>query len=161
MTFVALDNSFLEVDVAAKKASIYDSGDHEWVGTTLRTIGYATAGIVQHPTETENRNLFIADFHASTNQLVAELEKQTGSKFARVQKDSRKVFNAALEGFKQNPTGFSFIQQIIVSSYVGDDPENILGSQWKEQATIDNKVLGLRTVTLSEVVANKVKALNK
>lgn len=151
----------MQVDVAAKNAIIYDSGDHEWAGTTLRTIGYATAGIVQHPAQTENRSIFIADFHTSTNQLVAELEKQTGFKFTRVQKDSREVLNAAIEGFKQDPTSFSYIQQIIVPSFVGDAPEHVADSHWKEQAAIDNKLLGLSTVSLSEVVASKVKALSK
>ena len=49
--------SLLGIDLAAKKATIVDSGDERFSTTNLALIGQAVAGILKKPEETKNKYL--------------------------------------------------------------------------------------------------------
>ena len=69
------------MDLAAKKVTLYDGGNGRFDVTTLSTIGLATARILENPNMYLNHAVFINSFVATQNQVVAALEKATGSKF--------------------------------------------------------------------------------
>jgi hypothetical protein len=75
--------SFSGIDVAAKTVAYWTTdGSHT---LSWSTLPYAAQGIVQalkHPKETENRTVFIRAFEASQKQVVEELERQQGVKYA-------------------------------------------------------------------------------
>jgi hypothetical protein len=74
---------FTGIDVAAKTVAYWTKDDSHTLSWS--TLPYAAQGIVQalkHPKETENRPVFIRAFEASQRQIVEELERQQGAKYA-------------------------------------------------------------------------------
>jgi hypothetical protein len=75
--------NFTGIDVGAKTVAYWTADDSHTLSWS--TLPYAAQGIVQalkHPTETENRPIFIRAFEASQRQVVEELERQQGAKYA-------------------------------------------------------------------------------
>jgi hypothetical protein len=75
--------NFTGIDVGAKTVAYWTADDSHTLSWS--TLPYAAQGIVQalkHPTETENRPVFIRAFEASQRQVVEELERQQGAKYA-------------------------------------------------------------------------------
>lgn len=82
-------------DVPGHRATIYDGGDVEFEVTTVMRIGEAVAAVLapEHRMETKNQHVFINSFTTTQNQVIAELEKVTGQKFA--------VAEEKLDGFRE------------------------------------------------------------
>jgi len=75
--------TFTGIDVAAKTVAYWITDDSHKLSWS--TLPFAAQGIVQalrHPKETENRAIFVRAFEASQRQVVEELERQQGAKYA-------------------------------------------------------------------------------
>jgi hypothetical protein len=75
--------NFTGIDVAAKTVAYWTTDDPHTLSWS--TLPFAAQGIVQalkHPKETENRVIFVRAFEASQRQVVEELERQQGAKYA-------------------------------------------------------------------------------
>ncbi|KIY53798.1 NAD(P)-binding protein [Fistulina hepatica ATCC 64428] len=68
----------LTIDLKESTATIWDEGTTPFATTTLRDIGTAIVGILTHPTETTNKDIYIASAIPTQNELVAVLEKKQG-----------------------------------------------------------------------------------
>ena len=73
-----LRNGFLGFDLKARLARIYGSGDEQWTGTTLSTIGLAVSRTLQRPEETRNKFIYIYSISTSQNQVLEALRTVTG-----------------------------------------------------------------------------------
>ncbi|KAL1849177.1 hypothetical protein Daus18300_013334 [Diaporthe australafricana] len=71
----------LGIDLAAKKATIVDSGNEAFSTTNLALIGQAVTSILKKPEETANKYLVISSFTTTQNEILKVVEEQTGSKF--------------------------------------------------------------------------------
>lgn len=88
----ALDPSksgnFLGIDLKARKATIYDSGNARFAITTSQNTALAIVRALTNPELTANKQVFLADFVSTAHNMVASLEKQTGKQFEITQKDT-------------------------------------------------------------------------
>ena len=76
-----LTSGFLGFDLQKKSATIYEGGNNHTDLTLLPTIGKAVVGILEHSKETTNRHVHINSYNTTQNQILAALEKATGSKW--------------------------------------------------------------------------------
>ncbi|KAF2741204.1 NAD(P)-binding protein [Polyplosphaeria fusca] len=72
---------FTGFNLANKKASLIDEGKGHWIGTNLAQIGLATVKVLEKAAETKNKHIYISSFTTTQNDVLAALEKFTGSKF--------------------------------------------------------------------------------
>jgi putative NADH-flavin reductase len=73
-----LKTGLLKVNIAERKALIFDDGDVKWSATTLRTIGLAVVRILRKLEETKNRMLYIQSFSTSQNELMRSIGRVSG-----------------------------------------------------------------------------------
>jgi hypothetical protein len=105
--------------------------------------------------ETRNRNVFLQDFSVSQNELLAEVERQTGAKFEVTRVDSRKL---AEEKMAEFAAGDKFAQYPLIN--IGFMTGRYGGFLEKEGVILNGK-LGLKKTTLSDEVAAGLARLGK
>ncbi|OAL54750.1 NAD(P)-binding protein [Pyrenochaeta sp. DS3sAY3a] len=109
--------SFGGIDVAARAATIYDSGDVPYEATNVEQVGRAIAAALKQPNAIKNKYVYVNSFTVTQNQVVRGLEKATGNKFT-VSHDS--VDNLRKGGFKQLEDGSFFgMLALIASAFYG------------------------------------------
>ncbi|TVY89116.1 Isoflavone reductase-like protein, partial [Lachnellula willkommii] len=69
-------------NINTHEALIMDGGDRPFSATNLSQIGNAVVAVLSKPDETANQFLYIDSFTATQNQILAELERATGRKWA-------------------------------------------------------------------------------
>ncbi|KAH8194912.1 hypothetical protein TruAng_010915 [Truncatella angustata] len=75
-----LGNGLYGIDLAARTATIYDSGDNRFQVASLPFIGKAVASVLSHPEETKNKYLAIGT-NTSQNEILQILEQETAQKW--------------------------------------------------------------------------------
>ncbi len=84
--------NFMGFDVPNKRFTILDEGEGKVSCSTQESVGLAVVrALVAEPELTKNRNIYLESFVTTQNELVAEIEKQTGEKFAVEYVDSHKL----------------------------------------------------------------------
>lgn len=79
-----LEMGFL-LDTSEYKPTIFNGGDFRFSTTTLRSVGDAVVGILDHPEETKNRTVYIEDLKISQNELLALAQRVAPEKEWRPQ----------------------------------------------------------------------------
>lgn len=79
------------INVKARSAEIFDTGNVAFSTTRTTTVGKAVAATLRNPEETKNRSLYIHDAVITQNQLLARAEEKSGSNFTVVRIDSDKL----------------------------------------------------------------------
>lgn len=79
--FFDWDTAFLHLWPKEKRADIVKDGTLKASYSTLARVGEATSRILQRPTETANRVLFIQSFCVTQPEIVKAFEKASGSKY--------------------------------------------------------------------------------
>ncbi|OIW34238.1 NAD(P)-binding protein [Coniochaeta ligniaria NRRL 30616] len=152
----SVPHSFMGLDVAGRKMEILDDGEGRVSCTTEENTALAVVRALTVATaETKNRNVFLQDFSASQNELLAEVERQTGEKFEVSQVDSRKLAEAKTAEFK---SGNRFAQYSLIN--IGFMTGRYGGFLEKEGDSL-NERLGLKKATLAEEVAAGLARLSK
>ncbi|KAF2871675.1 hypothetical protein BDV95DRAFT_607093 [Massariosphaeria phaeospora] len=151
-------SNFLSIDVAARRATIYDSGTSRFSATLLPHTGLAVARALSplHCAATANTQIFLSDFVASARSIVAALEKASGDTFAVEQRDSAPVLAALRQRFDQGDKAAGF--ELLVCSFAADVD---LGYDFEGRYEIWNARLGLPTVTLDEVARQAVEVADR
>jgi putative NADH-flavin reductase len=144
----AKSGNFLGIDVKARTATVYDSGNARFAITTSRNAGLAVVRALVHAGMTANKQIFLNDFTGTTRDIVSSLEKQTGEKFKIAQKDSAVEIKALKEKFDGGD-----LFPILAMSF-GADIE--IGYDFEKEQEIWNDKLGLPKVTLDEVVEEAI-----
>jgi nucleoside-diphosphate-sugar epimerase len=155
----ALDPSksgnFLGIDVKARTATVYDSGNRKFVITTSGNTGLAVARALMRPALTENKQVFLMDFETTTREIVGALEKETGEKFKVDEKESAPIIKASRE--KYDAGDFSAAFPLLAISFGGDVDA---GYDFANEQEIWNDKLGLPKVGLDEVIKEAVELAN-
>jgi len=81
-----IKSGFLKIDLANKKVTLIDEGKHLFTASTLEDVGHFVAAVLKHPEESRNKALNFASVTVTQQQIVDELEKQTGTKFEVAQR---------------------------------------------------------------------------
>lgn len=109
--------SFGGINVPARTATVYDSGDVPYEASTCEQVGKAIAAALKRPDIIKNQYVYVNSFTVTQNQVVQALEKATGDKFA-VSHDS--VENLRAGGHKQLQEGnFLGTLALIASTFYG------------------------------------------
>jgi len=140
--------NFLGIDVKARTATVYDSGNARFAITTSGNAGLAVVRVLVHADMTPNKQVFLNDFTGTTREIVASLEKQTGKNFKVTQKDSA----AEIKALKKKFDGGELFP--ILSMSFGADID--IGYDFEKEQEIWNGKLGLPQVTLDEVVKQAI-----
>ncbi|KAH7314277.1 hypothetical protein BKA65DRAFT_516518 [Rhexocercosporidium sp. MPI-PUGE-AT-0058] len=93
----ALQASFLDIGLPpTSSAKIWDSGDSKFSVTILSTVGQAVVAILTTAEETtRNKLIEIESFSVSQNEIVAALEKVTGTKWELEKTSSKEQLDIA------------------------------------------------------------------
>lgn len=137
--------NFLGIDIKARTATVYDSGNARFAITTSGNAGLAVARALVHADMTANKQVFLNDFTGTTREIVANLEKQIGGKFKVLQKDSAEALKEKLDGEDLFP---------VLAMSFGADID--IGYDFEKEQEIWNVKLGLPQVTLDEVVKQAI-----
>lgn len=148
-----LESGWLDYHLKEKRVTIYDSGEQLWSTTTIGTVASTVAKVLLRPAETSNRPIFVASFTVSQLQVLAELEKATGTKW-EVQKMTSE---AALEKAKRldNKDHSEGLKLLILMLLYADDADR--GANFEKSGLVSNELLGLPVEDLSHVIARVVK----
>lgn len=141
-----LSNGFLGFFIGAKRAKIYDSGNEQWTGTKLPTIGLAVARLLKKPEHVKNRFIYIYSTRTTQNEILKVFEAVTGKKWdvEHVKFDDEVV--AGQELLKQgNRAG---ILPLILSHFLREN----VGADFTKDVEADNDILGLPTENVEDIV---------
>ncbi|KAF2488959.1 isoflavone reductase family protein [Lophium mytilinum] len=143
----AKSGNFLKIDVANRKAEIWDSGNAQFTVTTSSNTGLAVAQALKNPALSANKQIFLSDFVTSPREIIAALESQTGEKFAIEEKVSGPVVKEARAKFDAGD--YNSVYTLLSLSFVSDED---VGYNFAKEQKIWNKDLGLPAATLDEVI---------
>ena len=106
--------------------------------STVSTIGKAVAAILSKPAETANKELYIASFITTQNEILAALEKATGKKYNITKTTTSETFGQGHIKMDKGESAEGFRDVLRVSTY-GKGHGNDFGGN----ATLSNDLLGL------------------
>ncbi|KAL8730585.1 MAG: hypothetical protein Q9181_004611 [Wetmoreana brouardii] len=146
-----LQTGFLGFDLKSNTATIYDSGDAQVNATTLSVVGQSVVSVLQHPAETANRYVYIQSTKTTQNEILAALEKSTGSKWTV---NKRSCADASKTGGEKFSKGdMSGVVDLITGALYSGEPQTL----YDETRGLDNDLLGLKQAPLGELVDKVVK----
>ncbi|GIJ86826.1 hypothetical protein Asppvi_005722 [Aspergillus pseudoviridinutans] len=101
-----LNRGTFGIDLVAKTATIYDSGNEPFSPSTFSFVGQAVAASLVQADKTRNKYLAVASFTITQNELLKAIEEESGSKFVVEHASTLELEKLALEKLsKGNPTG--------------------------------------------------------
>lgn len=148
-----LGNGFLEYDIKAHTAKIWDDGSKLFTLTNADQLGRAVISVLENPEKTANKNLHIASAETSQKEILASLEKATGSKFTVNSTTTEKELAEA--GEKLGKGDFSGALTLVRATSFGNVPG--LRANYAKDEQLGNGVLGLQLEPVDETVARVVK----
>ncbi|KAM0324657.1 hypothetical protein ACHAQA_008048 [Verticillium albo-atrum] len=142
---------FFHTDLEKHTADIFDGGKHRASTTTLTRVGEAVVRILKlYPREeVRNRTLFIQSFCIDQNELVASLEKATGTKWAVNDLDSEAFIKE--KKAKADSGDLAAIEDLVFA--IGT-----LDADWTEREDFAMKLLGFENEDLDAVVGSVLKS---
>ncbi|EED14992.1 NmrA-like family protein [Talaromyces stipitatus ATCC 10500] len=148
-----LGNGFLGFDVSAHTATIWDDGSKVFTLTNADQLGRAVVSVLEHPEKTANKNLYVASAETSQKEILAALEKATGSKFAVTNTTTEKELSEA--GEKLSKGDFSGALILVRATSFGSTPG--IRANYAKEEELANDLLGLKLESVDETVARVVK----
>lgn len=97
------------------------------------------AGVLLHPEETKNRYVYIQSFNVSQNDILAALEKATGTKWQVNHVDSDERIKTGKDLLQKGD--FKGVGLLIVAANFNGKVD--VGSDFTKAAKLDNDLLGL------------------
>ena len=147
-----LESGWLDYYLDEKRVTIYDSGDTKWSTSTLGTASAAVAKVLLKPEETINKPIFVASFTVSQREVLAALEKSTGSAWKVNTISSADALKKATElDDKDYSDGLKLLVLMLLYADDADRGANF------EKFGLSNKLLGLPEENLEEVIDRVVK----
>ncbi|EUC44841.1 hypothetical protein COCMIDRAFT_97200 [Bipolaris oryzae ATCC 44560] len=146
----SLSGNFLGIDVKARKATVWDSGNNKFAVTSSKNTGKAVAQVLLRPEETANKQIFLCDFMVSAREIVAALERVSGEAF-EVERESQAEIEALKKKYEGGDASATF--GLLALSF-GADVD--VGYDFPAEHQVWNEKLELPKVTLEELVEEAV-----
>ncbi|KAJ9151558.1 Isoflavone reductase family protein CipA [Coniochaeta hoffmannii] len=140
-----LRNRFSGIDLFDKKIQFFDDGTHVLPWTTLESVGKATAAVLAHAAEMENRVVYISSLVKSQKDIVEAAKQALGAdgwQSAVVDMDA--MFQQAMERFKAGDYGRQTMGPMIQYATAKDD----YSGPWEKD---DNALLGVKSMSDDEL----------
>ncbi|OTB10177.1 hypothetical protein K445DRAFT_323209 [Daldinia sp. EC12] len=136
-------------DVKSKKAVVIGSGDGKVGFTSMPDVGKLVVAALRHPEVSMGKVLKVQSFVTTPNEIVAEFEKQTGSKWTVEHTPNQKIREVENEKWNANDP--------IATLYT-------LKRIWAEGGTLyektDNEILGLTPEDMEPLSAAVERAIS-
>ncbi|KAI2466068.1 putative oxidoreductase CipA-like protein [Annulohypoxylon bovei var. microspora] len=131
------------VNLKEKKINLWDGGERPYSTTTIASVAKAVSGVLKHPEETKNRNVFIRSTTLTQKGILEKAKKATGPDGWKTETpstaDSLKAAYAELE-----ETGEINRLAFIVSVIWGEGYGNNFQA-------VDNDLLGVKELSDAEL----------
>lgn len=92
---------------------IRDSGNEPFSAADLSYVGKCVSGILKHPEETANKYLTIAGFTTTQNEILAFVEKETGSKWKVERVDMKELKKSGEEKLAKGEFLAAFLDLLV------------------------------------------------
>jgi hypothetical protein len=136
-----LRTAFSGIDLFGRKIQWFDDGAHVVPWTTLKSIGEATAAVLLHPAETENRPVYVSSVVKSQKDIVAAAKHVLGADgWESTTIDMDALFQRVMEAFRGGD--YSGETMIPMIHYAMSKPE--YSGPWAKD---DNELLGVEAMT--------------
>ncbi|KZL79716.1 isoflavone reductase family protein [Colletotrichum incanum] len=140
-----LRSGFMNIDIYKKKVNYINDGSNVHVWTTLEATGKAVSGTLLHPSETENRPVYVQSVNKSQKQMADLCKEALGfDDWEETKSDMEHVLAGALEEFQAGNFGWNVFGDMI--RYANSRPD--FSCPWSKD---DNPMLGVETMTDDEV----------
>lgn len=152
-----ISGAFYSLSIPGRTITLYDTASTRFSCTTTTNTGLAIARLLspEYAAYTANKQIFLSDFVTTPRAILAELEKQLGTRFEVERKESAPVLQKVREEIEEK---WEKAYELLALTYVGDVGKE-MGYDFEEQGQeIWNARLGLPTITLEEVVREAVEA---
>lgn len=115
-----LKNGFLGFNLAEKKATIFGDGNKKTPFSTLESVSKYVVAAILNPAASENKDLKLADFQITQNELLEALEKATGTKWTTTTVSSDELKKKAAESLQKGDySGVQYLIQDAIYNVVG------------------------------------------
>ena len=143
-----LHNNYLRFDIENKTALILDRGDMKASASTLPRVAETAVRVLLQPEDTRNRFVFVQSFCPTPLEVLASLEKATGTNWKKEYVDSNGFINREQEKLDSG------------DSHAVHDIVFVLGAvdaDWTTRKEYAMDLLGLKDENLDEVVTDVVR----
>lgn len=149
-----MENGFLGYDLSARTATIWDDGNSVFSLTNAEQLGQSVVAVLDRPEKTANKNIYVASVETSQNDILAALEKVTGSKWTVNKTTNEKEINASLE--KLGKGDFSGAFGLVRATSYGNTQG--LRANYVKDEELANELLGLKLESVEDTVRRVVKS---
>ncbi len=144
-----LDTTFMNFDIANRKAILYDEGKNPVSGIALNNLGKAIVAILKHPQLTLNKRIYLVDATFTQKEMLALLEKHTATKWTVAHVTTEETFKKAEDDWAKGNIMDAFIGFLVGLTY-----DNRGVCEFEDKA--HNAALGLGRVSLDQIVKEAV-----
>jgi len=142
-----LVTKWMGFDADKKHADIYNDGNDLVTGTTVPNIANAIVGTLSNLDGTKNQTLLVSSATTSQNEVLREIEAQSGEKWTVTYHDVDKVFEESKAKFLKGEVDYPVIRGLINAGVYTKDG----ASTWPDSK--DNEKVGLKPVPIQQIVA--------
>ncbi|KAK7423824.1 hypothetical protein QQZ08_008867 [Neonectria magnoliae] len=146
-------DGLLHFDLERHTADILDDGSVRASASTLRRVAEGTVAALRRPEPTRNRTLYIQSFCRSQPEVLAALERATGTTWTRRTVDSRAYVAEAARKLEAEWTKPVMEEIVFVLG--------ALEADWTKEEGFAMELLGLEDEDLDQVVAEVVAGMGK
>lgn len=122
--------------------------------TNVDQLQRAVIATLERPTETANKNLYIASVETSQNELLAALEKATASKWTVTQTTTDEQVSEGMARLGKGDMTGAFV--LVKATSLGNTPN--LRANYIRDEQLANDLLGLKLESVEETVKRVVGA---
>lgn len=145
-----MESGFFGFAIAGQTGVIYSAGTKRFNATTRDTIGRAVALALQRP-EAENRYIYIADVTTTQNEILRELERQSGAKWKVTAKNAH-THREEGEAHLKEGNFLMAASKLLLGNLYGEGHGTLI-----DDDLLENGPLGLKTVELDKVITDALR----
>lgn len=145
-----MESGFFGFAISEQAGVIYSSGTKQFNATTRDTVGRAVALALQRP-EAENRYIYIADVTTTQNEILRELERQSGVKWKVVEKNAHTHREDGEVLLKEGNFPLA-ASKLLLGNLYGEGHGTLV-----DDTLLENGALGLKKVALDKVITDALR----
>ncbi|KIW24722.1 uncharacterized protein PV07_10417 [Cladophialophora immunda] len=142
-----LQHGFI-LNPAKHAGTLFNGGDATFSTTTLKSIGQAVVGVIEHLAETANRPVYVHDTATTQNKLIAYAKEKDGQDWDTPVKSTKELYQESMaELTKGGDIGKAMVGFILSGIFGGEET----GGSFEGRT--DNQLLGLKELSEQQVKA--------
>lgn len=130
-------------------ATMYDSGEEEFTGTTMDGIGQSVVGVLTHPAETKNRFVKVLSIKTCQNKLLQAFQRVTGEQWT-VRKSTTRELMASGRSKLANGSGGWVLDLVVAQLYDEGEARCVVAPARSES---DSDLLGVAAETEDQIAS--------